>query len=102
MKKVIAEEKMLKTKTKVSVAFIDPPREVCDKEFIDSLILLNPEKIVYISCNPETLYRDLKIFNKKYNIGKIDLFDMFPWTSHVEAVVLMSRSLIYEMVLFSF
>lgn len=90
MKEVIAEEKMLKNKTKVSVAFIDPPREGCDKEFVDLLMILHPEKIVYISCNPETLYRDLKIFKKKYNIGKIDLFDMFPWTSHVECVVLLS------------
>lgn len=69
------------------VAFIDPPRAGCDKNFLTQLVSLAPEKIVYISCNPETLARDLAILKKNYRINGITPFDMFPHTSHVETVV---------------
>lgn len=74
------------------VAFLDPPREGSTPEFITALTRLKPDRIVYISCNPETLARDLTIFTQKsYRPKKIQPVDMFPHTDHVESVVLMSR-----------
>lgn len=52
---------------------------------------MNPSKIVYVSCDPSTLARDLSIFNKDYHIDTIQPVDMFPHTYHVECVVLMSK-----------
>jgi 23S rRNA (uracil1939-C5)-methyltransferase len=53
---------------------------------------MNPEKIVYVSCNPSTLARDIKLLEEGgYKLSKVQPVDMFPWTVHVETVVLMSR-----------
>ncbi len=74
------------------VLFMDPPRAGSDLPFIESAVKLQPDRIVYISCNPETLARDLKIFRKKgYQPKKAVPVDLFPWTSHVETVCLLSR-----------
>lgn len=72
------------------VVFVDPPRKGCDKTAIDTLLGIEPKKIVYVSCNPATLGRDLKIFEEKYEIKKIAICDMFPFTHHVECVTLLS------------
>lgn len=75
------------------VVFTDPPRAGCSSEFLASLIDLAPEKIVYISCNPETQARDLSTLTKAgYKVRKIVPVDMFPHTNHVECVVLMSKA----------
>ena len=75
------------------VVFMDPPRAGSTEEFIKSMCELAPKKIVYISCNPETLARDLaSIKAKGYEVKKIQPVDMFPHTNHVECVVLMSRA----------
>ncbi len=77
---------------KADVVFMDPPRAGSDKRFLSSVITLSPEKIVYISCNPETLARDLRyLTNNGYTVKKIKPVDQFPFTHHVECVVLMSR-----------
>ncbi len=77
---------------KADVVFMDPPRAGSDEKFLLSVRKLAPKKIVYISCNPETLERDLKYLTKhKYEVKKIQPVDMFPFTEHVETVVLMSR-----------
>lgn len=68
------------------VVFIDPPRKGCDKSALDTLLKLEPKKIVYISCNPATLARDLKILEEKYEAKEVTPVDMFPFTSHVECV----------------
>lgn len=74
------------------VVFMDPPRAGSSMEFLRSLVKLAPERIVYISCNPETQARDLRYLTaKEYSVRKIQPVDMFPWTEHVETVVLMSR-----------
>lgn len=74
------------------VVFMDPPRAGSDEKFISSLLTLAPKKIVYISCNPETLARDLDLLTKSkvYKVQKIQPVDMFPFTHHIETVVLMS------------
>lgn len=75
------------------VVFMDPPRSGSSKKFIDSLTAMKPERVVYISCNPETLARDLQFITKKgYGVKKIQPVDMFPHTNHIECVVLLERS----------
>lgn len=59
---------------------VDPPRKGLDKEGIDLILKLKPEKIGYVSCNPATLARDLKLLSSDYDIKSIKLVDMFPWT----------------------
>lgn len=78
---------------KPDVVFMDPPRAGSDTKFLDSLIKMSPETVVYVSCNPETLARDLNYLSKNsdYKVRKIQPVDMFPHTAHVECVVLMSR-----------
>ena len=77
---------------RVDVVFMDPPRSGSSEKFLTSLVRLNPRKIVYISCNPETLARDLKFLCKKgYEMQKGEVFDMFPFTEHTECVVWIQR-----------
>lgn len=77
---------------KVDVVFMDPPRAGSDEAFLSSVIKLAPEKVVYISCNPETLARDLKYLTKHgYEAKSAVPVDMFGWTEHVETVVGLHR-----------
>lgn len=77
---------------KVDVLFMDPPRAGSDEKFLSSVITLAPKTIVYVSCNPETMARDLKsLVANGYSAQEIQPVDMFPHTNHVESVVLMSR-----------
>ena len=76
----------------MDVLFMDPPRAGSDEKFMASAVKMGPEKIVYISCNPETLARDLKYLTKKgYQVKKIQPVEMFAFTYHVETVVLLSQ-----------
>ena len=77
---------------KIDVVLMDPPRAGSTVEFMKSVCTLAPEKVVYISCNPETLARDLVYFTKNgYKVKKIQPVDMFPHTNHVETVVQLVR-----------
>ena len=77
---------------KVDVILMDPPRSGSTEEFMSSVVQIGPERIVYVSCNPETLVRDLKYFKKKgYRVAKGVGVDMFPFTEHCETVVLLSK-----------
>lgn len=83
---------LAKAKENVDVVIMDPPRKGSDERFINSLLRLSPKKIIYISCNPDTLTDDLKLILKgKYNITYIQPVDMFPHTSHVECIVCLTR-----------
>lgn len=85
------EETVLKSK--YDTVFMDPPRSGSDSKFINAVAKLAPSKVVYISCNPETLARDLVLFKKKgYKMVKCTPVDMFPWTGSVEAVTLLIRN----------
>ena len=78
---------MAEQKAEVDVVLMDPPRAGSSEEFLQSVVTIKPGKIVYISCNPETLVRDLKYLTKKgYRVQKCVGVDMFPFTSHVECV----------------
>lgn len=69
------------------VVFMDPPRAGSDEAFLSSVVTLNPKKVVYVSCNPETLERDLKyLIRNGYKVKKIQPVDMFPHTNHTEVV----------------
>ena len=71
---------------KADVVMFDPPRKGLDKKSIDNILNIRPKKIVYISCNPATLIRDLADFENEYDIKTIIPVDMFPYTSHIECV----------------
>lgn len=69
------------------VVIVDPPRAGCDKKVLETFAAMQLEKIIYVSCNPATLARDLKILDELgYKTKKIQPVDMFPFTSHVESV----------------
>ena len=74
------------------VLLMDPPRAGSDRAFLSSAVTLAPKRIVYVSCNPETLARDLHFLTKRgYRVEKIQPVDMFPHTNHVETVCLLTR-----------
>ncbi|MDY3796749.1 MAG: 23S rRNA (uracil(1939)-C(5))-methyltransferase RlmD, partial [Agathobacter sp.] len=83
---------MAEQKEKVDVVIMDPPRTGSDEAFLSSLVKLAPEKVVYVSCGPESLARDLKYLTKHgYRIEGAMPFDLFPFTVHVETVVCLSK-----------
>jgi len=83
---------MAEERTTVDVVFMDPPRSGSDEAFLSSLVKLAPKRVVYVSCNPETLARDLEYLKKHgYGMKKGVAVDMFPWTGHVETVCLLSK-----------
>lgn len=78
--------------TKIDIAFVDPPRMGCSKEFLQSLIDMDIREIVYISCNIETQSRDLKMLRKNgYKVESVTPVDMFPHTNHVESIALIKK-----------
>lgn len=85
-------EKMAEEGERADVVFMDPPRTGSDKKFMSSVIKLAPSRIVYISCGPESLARDLEYFTGHgYTVRKIQPVDMFSFTDHCENVVLLRR-----------
>ncbi len=77
---------------KFDLVIMDPPRAGASLEFLRSLVKLSPKKVVYVSCNPKTLARDLSFLTRKgYKVQKIQPVDMFPHTEHVETVCMLSR-----------
>lgn len=86
-------ETLSRKKEKVDIVIMDPPRAGSDTKFMSSLVRMNPEKVVYVSCNPVTLKRDLQYLQRSYTIEKIQPIDMFPFTDHCETIVrLISRN----------
>ncbi len=84
--------KLAKENKKIDLVIMDPPRSGSDEKFLSSLVKLSPEKVVYISCNPETQERDLRYLVKKgYEVREIQPVDMFPQTAHVEVVTLLVK-----------
>ncbi|MBP3033488.1 23S rRNA (uracil(1939)-C(5))-methyltransferase RlmD [Staphylococcus warneri] len=89
-----AEEVILKWKAegiRPDVVMVDPPRKGCDETFLETILELNPKRIVYISCNPSTQQRDAHILNHQYDLKDITPVDMFPQTTHIETVALFER-----------
>lgn len=85
-------ERMAAAGEKVDVLFMDPPRSGSTETFIDAVSSMKPERIVYISCNPETLARDLRYFRKRgYRAGEAYPVDMFAWSGSIETVVALQQ-----------
>ena len=77
---------------KADVVIMDPPRSGSTPEFLNSLLKIKPDRIVYISCGPDTQARDIKVLVKGgYKVTACQPFDLFPHTEHVETVILLSR-----------
>lgn len=85
-----AAEILKKRNENPDVIVIDPPRKGCAADLIDTITQMNPKRVVYISCDPATLARDLKIFVEKgFDLMEVTPCDLFPGTAHVENVVLL-------------
>lgn len=88
----VVPELVSQRKEKVDVVVLDPPRKGCDAALLDTVVQMAPERIVYVSCDPATLARDVKALGEKgYEVKKVRACDMFPQGGHVECVVLMSK-----------
>lgn len=78
---------------KADVIVVDPPRKGCAPETLEAIVEVEPERVVYVSCNPATLTRDLKyLVEHGYEVKEVQPVDMFPQTSHVECIVLIKRA----------
>jgi 23S rRNA (uracil1939-C5)-methyltransferase len=83
--KVIPE--LIEKGVRADVVVVDPPRKGCDSKLLESISVMKPEKIIYVSCDPATLARDLAILDELgYETIEIQPVDMFPQTAHVESV----------------
>ncbi|MCX7923228.1 MAG: 23S rRNA (uracil(1939)-C(5))-methyltransferase RlmD [Clostridia bacterium] len=75
----------------VDVVILDPPRKGCKQKVLDTILAVEPRKIIYVSCNPSTMARDLKIILQNgYRVVEVQPVDMFPHTAHVECVIMMT------------
>ena len=85
---------LAKKKQKVDTVFMDPPRSGSDEKFLYSVIQLAPKQVIYISCNPITMERDIRYLTKHgYTVKEIQPVDMFPQTKHVECIALIQREI---------
>ena len=81
---------VLRSKIRADAVIVDPPRKGCSRDTLDAIIKIAPKRLVYVSCDPSTLARDVKILSENgFAVEKIQPVDMFPQTVHVETVVLM-------------
>jgi 23S rRNA (uracil-5-)-methyltransferase RumA len=81
--------KWVKEGWKPDVIVVDPPRTGCDDQLLQTILKVKPKKVVYVSCNPSTLAKDVSVLVKAYNVSYIQPVDMFPHTAHVENVALL-------------
>lgn len=80
--------KLIEKGIKVDKLVLDPPRKGCDQKVLDTIIEIQPKTVVYVSCNPSTLARDVGyLVEKGYKVEEVQPVDMFPWTGHVECVI---------------
>ena len=85
--------KMYKEGKRANVVVVDPPRKGCDEKVLDTIISMQPDRVVYVSCNPSTLARDLAYLNQRgYKCHEIQPVDMFPHSVHVENVAWLSKA----------
>ena len=80
----------LETDKPIGTVIVDPPRQGCSPKALQAIADLSPRRIIYVSCNPATLARDLKKLTS-YTVRDIYAIDMFPQTQHIETAVLLSR-----------
>ena len=84
--------KMYKQGKRANVVVVDPPRKGCDEKVLDTIVSMQPDRVVYVSCNPSTLARDLAYLNEKgYKSLEVQPVDMFPHSVHIENVALIVK-----------
>ncbi|WP_102273082.1 23S rRNA (uracil(1939)-C(5))-methyltransferase RlmD [Cytobacillus massiliigabonensis] len=81
--------KWVKEGWKPDVIIVDPPRTGLDEQLLKTILRVKPKKVVYVSCNPSTLAKDINVLNSSYKVKMIQPVDMFPQTAHCEAVTLL-------------
>ncbi len=89
--KDILNQEFISEHGRPDVIITDPPRAGMHDDVINTILFAEPQRIVYVSCNPATQARDINLLDEKYRVAKIQPVDMFPHTHHVENVVLMER-----------
>jgi 23S rRNA (uracil1939-C5)-methyltransferase len=89
--KVVFNEAFIAKHGQPDVIITDPPRDGMHKEVVEQLLKIEPQKIVYVSCNSATQARDLALMDEKYKVTRVRPVDMFPQTHHVENVVLLEK-----------
>lgn len=88
----VLPEQYAKNQIHADVIVVDPPRKGCDESLLETIVKMRPEKVVYVSCDPATLARDLRyLADRGYEVMKVRGVDQFGHSGHVESVVLMSR-----------
>ncbi len=88
----VLPEQYEKNQVYADTIVVDPPRKGCDSVCLDTIVKMAPEKVVYVSCDSATLARDVKYLGERgYEVKRVKTVDMFPWSGHVEAVVLLSK-----------
>ena len=92
--KIVADpHNLLQRHESPDIVIIDPPRSGMHPKLPEKILQLNPQKIIYVSCNPATLARDLKMLCKSvFKISRVQPIDMFPHTAHCETVALLTRN----------
>lgn len=83
--------KLVKAGLDFDVAIVDPPRKGCDKALLDAMMTVGPKTIIYVSCDPSTLARDMKVLAGSYDVKDIQPVDLFPHSMHVESVVKLEK-----------
>jgi 23S rRNA (uracil1939-C5)-methyltransferase len=89
--KVVFNESFIAQHGKPDVIITDPPRDGMHKDVIEQILKIEPQKVVYVSCNSATQARDLALMDEKYKVTRVRPVDMFPQTHHVENVVLLEK-----------
>jgi len=83
--------KLLSRVNKIDAMVLDPPRKGIENIVLETILKVLPEKIIYVSCNPATLARDISVLSSRYDLSEFEPYDMFPQTSHIETFALLSK-----------
>ena len=90
MRKILTQD-FINEHGRPDVIITDPPRAGMHDDVIETILFAEPQRVVYVSCNPATQARDLSLLDTKYRVTHVQPVDMFPHTHHVENVVLLIR-----------
>ena len=77
---------------KVDILLADPPRSGMDDNMLEAILRVQPEKIIYVSCNPATLAKNIKVLKEKYLVETVMPFDLFPNTPHIESITVLQKA----------
>jgi 23S rRNA (uracil1939-C5)-methyltransferase len=76
----------------VDILLADPPRSGMDDNMLEAILRVQPEKIIYVSCNPATLAKNIKVLKEKYLVETVMPFDLFPNTPHIESITVLQKA----------